>query len=623
MKKLLLLTAITLFGMTACQKAESPEITSDEVQITVETSLPGQLDQTRAVGDGTTVDRCIMQIYLDGELYGERQVATVSNLKATFSARMIAGKTYELVFWADKHGTDKNADLHYNTTDLSQVTFAEGDAYKGNDETRDAFFGKVEVTADQNKSVPVDLKRPFGQLNVRTLDLEEVKAAAPALEPKKVKVSFVSLPTGINLRTGALLDDSKAAVAYTDAAAVVDAAGNLSFDYIFAPAGTEQYLTDFTMSFLDDAGTAVASDYEFASIPVQRNYRTMVSGNLLTKKADITVNVVPGFDGTIDKKIVEVATLKDLNTIIMNGGNAKMVDDITISGLPTYMFNDAEIDLNGNTLTVNTLSTASKSTKFDVHGASLTFKNGTIEANTMKNDLDVLIIGEAGSSVVLDDVIINTNGVAVGPNAQSTITIKDSELNCGPYAVATNASGATNQDYGVKIEIENTTMKGATPMCINIPCTLIMDGCTVIGNTQGMMLRGGRAMVSNSTIVLDTNDFTSAEDAEFYANYFEGNNWETGNKVNVAALTVGNKVADTSTSYQYPTELDLRSTTVWVRGTYASYFPAMYVWANQGEGLGVSIVYDPGCSFMQEGGSPNAIVYGSKNITVNGEPQNE
>ena len=93
MKKLLLLTAITLFGMTACQKAESPEITSDEVQITVETSLPGQLDQTRAVGDGTTVDRCIMQIYLDGELYGERQVATVSNLKATFSARMIAGKT--------------------------------------------------------------------------------------------------------------------------------------------------------------------------------------------------------------------------------------------------------------------------------------------------------------------------------------------------------------------------------------------------------------------------------------------------------------------------------------------------------------------------------------------------
>ena len=622
MKKLLLLTAITLFGMTACQKAESPEITSDEVQITVETSLPGQLDQTRAVGDGTTVDRCIMQIYLDGELYGERQVATVSNLKATFSARMIAGKTYELVFWADKQGTDKNTDLHYNTTDLSQVTFAEGDAYKGNDETRDAFFGKVEVTADQNKSVPVDLKRPFGQLNVRTLDLEEVKAAAPALEPKKVKVSFVSLPTGINLRTGALLDDSKAAVAYTDAAAVVDAAGNLSFDYIFAPAGTEQYLTDFTMSFLDDAGTAVASDYEFASIPVQRNYRTMVSGNLLTKKADITVNVVPGFDGAIVKKVVEVSSVQDLTEVINGGGNAKLVNDVTISGLPLMIY-DTEIDLNGQTLTVNTLSTASKSTTFNVVDSKLSFKNGTIEANGMKESFDALFNGSTDASIVLDNVTINTNGVAVGPNAQSAITIKNSTLNCGAYAVSTNATNATNQDYGITINIENTIMNGDTPICINVPCALMMDRCTIVGNTQGMMLRGGRAMVSNSTIVLDTNHFTSAEDAESKANYFEGKNWETGNKVNAAALTVGNKVAENSSSYQYPTELNLMGTTVRVVGTYASYFPAMYVWANQGEGLGVSIVYDPGCSFMQEGGSPNAIVYGSKNITVNGEPQNE
>lgn len=622
MKKLLLLTAITLFGMTACQKAESPEITSDEVQITVETSLPGQLDQTRAVGDGTTVDRCIMQIYLDGELYGERQVATVSNLKATFSARMIAGKTYELVFWADKQGTDKNTDLHYNTTDLSQVTFAEGDAYKGNDETRDAFFGKVEVTADQNKSVPVDLKRPFGQLNVRTLDLEEVKAAAPALEPKKVKVSFVSLPTGINLRTGALLDDSKAAVAYTDAAAVVDAAGNLSFDYIFAPAGTEQYLTDFTMSFLDDAGTPVASDYEFASIPVQRNYRTMVSGNLLTKKADITVNVVPGFDGAIIKKVVEVSSVQDLTEVINGGGNAKLVNDVTISGLPLMIY-DTEIDLNGQTLTVNTLSTASKSTTFNVVDSKLSFKNGTIEANGMKESFDALFNGSTDASIVLDNVTINTNGVAVGPNAQSAITIKNSTLNCGAYAVSTNATNATNQDYGITINIENTIMNGDTPICINVPCALMMDRCTIVGNTQGMMLRGGRAMVSNSTIVLDTNHFTSAEDAESKANYFEGKNWETGNKVNAAALTVGNKVAENSSSYQYPTELNLMGTTVRVVGTYASYFPAMYVWANQGEGLGVSIVYDPGCSFMQEGGSPNAIVYGSKNITVNGEPQNE
>ena len=282
--------------MTACQKTESLDAASGDTQITVKASFPAQMAETRAAGDGTTVDRCIMQIYLDGELYGERQVAAVENLSATFSARLIAGKTFDLVFWADKSGADINSDLHYNTADLANVAFT-GD-YIGNDDARDAFFGTAQVISDKSQAVNVELKRPFGQLNVKTLDLAEVKAASPALEPKKVKIEFKSVPTGINLLTGELTD-AKSAVAYADAAAVVDAEGHLSFDYVLAPAGTEQFLADFTMSFLDENGAEVAGAYDFSSIPVQRNYRTNVSGNLLTKKADINVEVKPGFDGEL------------------------------------------------------------------------------------------------------------------------------------------------------------------------------------------------------------------------------------------------------------------------------------------------------------------------------------
>ena len=296
MKKLFLLTTVLLFGMTACQKTEMSDATSGNTQITVKAALPAQMAETRAAGDGTTVDRCIMQIYLDGELYGERQVAAVENLSATFSARLIAGKTFDLVFWADKSGADINSDLHYNTADLANVAFT-GD-YIGNDDARDAFFGTAQVAAGESQAVNVELKRPFGQLNVKTLDLAEVKAAAPALEPKKVKIEFASVPTGINLLTGELTD-AKSAVAYADAAAVVDAEGHLSFDYVLAPAGTEQFLADFTMSFLDENGAEVAGAYDFSSIPVQRNYRTNVSGNLLTKKTDINVEVKPEFDGEL------------------------------------------------------------------------------------------------------------------------------------------------------------------------------------------------------------------------------------------------------------------------------------------------------------------------------------
>ena len=55
------------------------------------------------------------------------------------------------------------------------------------------------------------------------------------------------------------------------------------------------------------------------------------------------------------------------------------------------------------------------------------------------------------------------------------------------------------------------------------------------------------------------------------------------------------------------------NTTVQTVGTYASLFPAMYVHANQGEGLGVTITYDDQCTFTGD------MTYGSSNIIVNGE----
>ena len=337
--------------MSACQKAESLDPASGDVQITVNASFPAQMLETRVAGDGTTVDRCIMQIYLDGELYGEHQYAQVQGLKATFSARLIAGKTFDLVFWADKMGTDLKTDLHYNTADFAHVAFI-GD-YAGNDESRDAFFGSAQVVADQSKAVDVTLRRPFGQLNVKTLDLAEVKAAAPALEPKMVKVAFKNVPTEIDLTTGELATTTQA-VAYVDAVALAGTDGELTVDYVFAPKTEgEQYLTDFTMSFLDANKDQVAADYEFTNIPVQRNYRTNVSGNLLTKKADINVEVKPGFDGEIDfdADAVEVSTSEGLADVISAGGAARLAGDITLTAAESLIDieegKEVTIDLDG------------------------------------------------------------------------------------------------------------------------------------------------------------------------------------------------------------------------------------------------------------------------------------
>lgn len=280
--------------MTACQKTETEGSASGEVTVSVAASLPAEMAETRANGDGGSINRCIMEIYLDGQLYGERKTADVDGLKASFTVRLLAGKSYDFVFWADHADTD-GSDLHYNTGNLPTVTIADIDTYTGNDETRDAFFGATTLTANFSATLDVELRRPFGQLNVNTLDMADIPAD---MQPATATVAFESIPAGIDLLTGELTADSKE-VEYT--ADIADSnTGLLMFDYIFAPAGAdEQFLTNFSMAFTRKDGTAIDAPYDFSSIPVQRNYRTNVSGYLFTRQADITVEINPAFDGDI------------------------------------------------------------------------------------------------------------------------------------------------------------------------------------------------------------------------------------------------------------------------------------------------------------------------------------
>ena len=80
--------------------------------------------------------------------------------------------------------------------------------------------------------------------------------------------------------------------------------------------------------------------------------------------------------------------------------------------------------------------------------------------------------------------------------------------------------------------------------------------------------------------------------------------------VNLAALTIGNKG---TSAYQYPTNVSIENTELILAGAHGSAFPALYAYANQGEGLGVALNYNSSCQF---GGD---LVYGSENIVVNGK----
>jgi len=441
--------------LTACQKDEglvSDGATSQTITVTIPQGM-----QTRATaadfGNGAKIDRCLLQIYHSGTTpakYGEQQSATVQKgadgkLTATFNLRLVAQQTYDFVFWADCSTGD-----HYNTDDLTNIT-VKGN-YAGNNDEFDAFTGALlDYQVKGAFSENITLRRPFGQLNVKTLDMAAIPD--PTLKPTKVKVAFTAVPTSFNAKKGEI-GAATAAVEYT--ADVLSADGDLTVDYIWAPV-EEATLADFKMTFLDAAGKEISANSDFKSIPIRRNYRTMVSGNLLTKQGDITVEIDPNF---YKPDITVVTTAEELHAAFANGGSVTLSEDVTVEApLVVETGKTVEIDLNGKDI-INTTSLPDtdprygNTTVFEVKGgATLNIKgDGNIKAIGTKPNEDgyrmaVYAYGDAKVNIYggnfVNDQDYNDH------NAQLDLIYADQQAVINIYGGTFESKSANNRGYWV------------------------------------------------------------------------------------------------------------------------------------------------------------------------------
>lgn len=385
--------------LSACQRNElgGGSLSGEEVTVGISAVMPldgGAVVKSDAEpGKGDEVNRCIMQVYLADDAVlsnatkvGEPKTVEVTDRKASFgSLQLVAGHTYRLVLWADcatkTSGTDgataSFSDLYYNTGNYPEVSFKDDVEYAGNDDSRDAFFASYELKVDGPSNRTVELHRPFGQLNIITSDYSVVETSFPALVPKKVSLTFSKVPQGINLLTGALAETfvkplTGVSVVVADVTEPAAASGSkqLSFDYIFAPEGEEYSIPEITMSFDDAEGKEVASDYKFVNLPVRRNYRTNVTGALLTDRTGVDVKVEPGFnEDDIDREIDEVTTIREAVQAFKDGATdvvitAPVSGDITIPYVREDLTLRLEGGANGNgDITVKTASDANAFTQ--------------------------------------------------------------------------------------------------------------------------------------------------------------------------------------------------------------------------------------------------------------------
>ena len=310
MKKTVFILFAAALAFAGCNKSVevgTGEKVSASFQISTEMTTRATLDGD---GQGVNVNRFIMEVWhVTGsgasqvsELYTRQvkygtQITAGTNIsnpaKTNFTVSLVKGQDYDLLFWADK-GDDQGADVYYNTSDLHNVVLG---AYTGNDDRRDAFsqcVTLINVTSDPSTSV--QLERPFAQLNIITQDIDDIEANSGTVKvvPDLISVAF-DAPTVFNVKTqeasASAPFTSNVTPYYLDPAVGSQAEHyTLSMDYILA-SKDQQDIKDVTLTAIKTSD--VLNTQTFSNIPLQRNYRTNILGNLLTTTGVFTVETAP------------------------------------------------------------------------------------------------------------------------------------------------------------------------------------------------------------------------------------------------------------------------------------------------------------------------------------------
>lgn len=341
MNKKLFLGMFAAAGMllaTSCSNDELDVVQSgNEAQVTFSLAAEGGI-ATRAISDGKKADKLVWAVYneagtllnvfKDGENYvGQETQENVPDMTQTakeVTVNLAKGQTYNVLFWA------QDADCEaYNTNDLRNVEVKYPTTAKNNDELRDAFFACKKIEVKGNETFRVDLKRPFAQINVGVTAEDWAAAKASGIEVKQSKVVIKNAATNIDLLDGTVSGSQEVtydlADIISDQTLDVDVNGNdnidenekfqyLSMSYILADdkstGSSKANLESLEFTFKPENGNDIIFKEGLTNVPVQRNWRTNIIGQILTGTIKFEVMIDQKFLDDYNVNIVRDETAK-------------------------------------------------------------------------------------------------------------------------------------------------------------------------------------------------------------------------------------------------------------------------------------------------------------------------
>ena len=270
-------------------------------------------------------------------IYRERLVNYLDKYApTTFDLRLVPNREYKFVVFADFVEQGSKDDLYYDTTDLRNITAKTGaEGWNAMNEVRDAYFVSENVEVSTSLTKTLTLTRPFGKVRVIATDLDYIAGYSA---PGYVEVTYhtEALYKSFNAINGQLNAtplagnelvygfEVKKNAPYTEGYDAEAKNQTLFADYLFAREN-QQMPINFKMAVYESKGGRLIKETDFnTQIPVQRNYLTTITGDILTTQANITIVVNDDFVDEMINPSMEVAPAAPVATATAEGNTVTL-----------------------------------------------------------------------------------------------------------------------------------------------------------------------------------------------------------------------------------------------------------------------------------------------------------
>lgn len=429
--------AALLLGTASCSSDMEPSMGDDMVRFTIE--LPGNID-SRAISDGTKANKLTVAVYDDqgNELPAIRVTDKEIPHQTTVEFKLVKGQKYSFAFWAQADGAPYSFD-----TASKKVTVNYENA-KSNDEKRDAFYAyRADMTVTGPMSETIYLHRPFAQLNYGASDYQDaIKAGVNAT---KSAVTVKNAATTFNLATGE--STGSAEVTFTqeilpndpETLTVEDKTYQwMAMNYFLVP--NNEATIETSLQLYEDGNANAVRDITVPNVPVQKNHRTNIVGNLFTE--DVNFKVI------IDERFDQPDYIRDLNRPEVTDGKL-MVNGVEFDDLET-----AIAAANGNIVYMGKGTYDTQITVGDGQTVKLAAGKGL---NPDEVVITKQIKATAGATFELDGITVKTTATA---DARTSAALDFTSATVILKNVVTEGQRGVNIDDGSIVTIDNCSLSG-------------------------------------------------------------------------------------------------------------------------------------------------------------------